>query len=131
MDSRKFLGSSNYIKTADLQGQSVTVTIREAVEEKVGQGADVKDKLVLYFDNKDKGLVLNATNIKSINKAYGTNTDMWPRRQIELYPSETLFGGETVDCTRVRIPRTIPEPAALAESNGSPTDTPPADEIPF
>lgn len=125
MDIRQYQGSSNYLKAADLQGRPVNVTIRAAVVEQIGQGRSQQEKVVLYFNGKEKGLVLNVTNGNSISKAYGFDTTNWVGCQIEIYPSETDYQGEMVDCLRVRVPAQIPAaataPPAYVPPQGVPT----------
>jgi hypothetical protein len=71
------------------------VDFAEVGEEKVTKG-------VLFFEEFTRGFVLNRTNLKRIIDLHGKETDEWMGKQITLYPSETEFGGRTVDCIRVR-----------------------------
>jgi len=95
---------SRYLKCSDLHGREITVTIKEIKVENVGQKKDMKP--VAYFKNADKGMVLNVTNSKRIAMIAGsTDTDDWPGHKIVLYPTETEFAGEQVECIRVRSPK--------------------------
>jgi hypothetical protein len=120
MDIRQFQGSQKYLKCADLAGSPVVVTIQDVVEETVGQGRDTEQKPVLSFTGMEKTLVLNTTNGNTIADALGWETQGWPGRQIELYPTTTDYSGKTVDCIRIRMP-VAAAPAAEV----------PAGEIPF
>lgn len=92
---------SRYLKAGDLDGREITVTIKEVKLENVGQTKESKP--VLYFRGAQKGLVLNITNSKRIAMMAGSkDTDDWVGQRIILYPTETEFGGETVDCIRVK-----------------------------
>ena len=51
---------SKYLKSADLAGKRIPVVIREVVFEEVAQNE--ADKPVLYFEGKERGMVLNKTN---------------------------------------------------------------------
>ena len=83
------------------------MVIRGVKEEEVGRDKDTKP--VLYFKGKEKGLVLNKTNSRTITKIIGTEeTEDWTGREIVLYPTETEFAGEMVDCIRVRAPKSQP-----------------------
>lgn len=88
-----------HLEAADLSGDTpVTikgVDFREVGDEKVTKG-------VVFFDEFPRGLVLNRTNLKRIIAQHGGETDDWIGKTITLYPSETDFGGKTVDCIRVR-----------------------------
>lgn len=105
---------SDFLKAADLNDTPVAVTIKGLKIETVGRDKD--EKPILYFEGKEKGLVLNKTNGKTIAKIAGSEeTDDWKGTKIILYPTETEFGGEMVDCIRVRAPK----------PGGSPLRTPP------
>ena len=49
---------SKYLKAADLQDKQVTVRMSHVETETIGDD----DRPVLYFQGKEKGLVLNKTN---------------------------------------------------------------------
>ena len=71
--------------------------------ESVGQDSH-DTKPVLHFQGAQKGMVLNKTNANVITILYGDETDNWIGKQIELYPTQTDFRGEIVDCIRCRAP---------------------------
>ncbi len=96
---------SKWIKAEDLDSGPQTVAIRELVVEEIGQGKQREAKGVLYFHARNKGLVLNATNCRTIEDAYGTESDNWPGKSIELFSTETDFQGKRVPCVRVRVPK--------------------------
>lgn len=115
---------SNYLKAGDLKDAEAIVTIVKVEVEEVGR--DKEQKLVLYFKGKKKGLVLNKTNSKKIATVLSADdTDEWVGKQIKLYPTETEFGGETVDCIRVKAATTSNghRPAAV-----KPPPRPPVEE---
>lgn len=93
---------SKYLKTADLQGRAVRVTIDRFEIEEIGDG---DRKPCLYFEGKERGIVLNRTNADTITASLGEETDNWIGQVIELYPDKTRFAGKMVDCIRVRVPR--------------------------
>lgn len=105
---------SQWIKADDLDGGPVTVTIRELAVEDIGQGKNRESKPVLYFHNAQKGLVLNVTNCRAIEDAYGLETDEWAGRVVELFATETDFQGKRVPCVRVRVPKAA-DAASLVE----------------
>jgi len=96
-----------YLRAGHLQGEVMTVTMRRVVQEIVGKEEDKCP--VLYFDEFSKGMVLNKTNAKRIMALYSGDTDEWPGKRILIYPTETEFGGDTVECIRVK--REPPAPA--------------------
>ena len=90
---------SKYIANGDLQGKDLTLTIGYVEMEDLGDG---EKKPVLYFDGRNKGLVLNRTNTKRVASMHGNDTDGWIGQEITLYPTETEFKGDTVPCIRIR-----------------------------
>lgn len=104
---------SNYIKAADLKGRAVAVVIAGASIEKLGEDR----KLVLNFQNKEKGLVTNKTNANRIAYLYGNNTDDWMGKEIILKAELVDFQGKTVEAIRVHPPerRAAPAPAPVNE----------------
>jgi hypothetical protein len=123
---------SDYLKASDLQGRAVTVTMAHVSMEKVGSD----QKPILYFQGKDRGMVLNKTNASKISEIYGDDTESWTGGQIVLYEAMVDFKGDTVAAIRVRlaprrgnseIPKQAPPPPPLPES---PYDAP-SDDIPF
>jgi hypothetical protein len=132
---------SHYLKASDLQGREVAVTIERVEFEPVGREREMK--AIVSFVGKTKGMVLNKTNARKIVEIVGSAlTEDWYGTTITLYPTECEFGGETVDCLRVKaaartarplpLPRVPPAPP-VARSNGAATHTEPitADDIPF
>lgn len=94
---------SKYLREADLNGQTHTVTIaRVQMEDVGGQSGASEHKPVVYFRETDKGVVLNKTNGLSIASLYGDETDSWTDKQVQLYPDRVLFGNEMKPCIRIR-----------------------------
>lgn len=92
---------SKYLKASDLNGAEPVVTMDRVEYEPVGQKREMK--AVLYFAGKDKGLVLNKTNAHKIIDLTGTAiTEEWQGQRVRLYATETTFGGDTVDCIRIK-----------------------------
>lgn len=97
--SEEFSGS--WLKAVDLRGQRVTVIIDGVKKEEIGQGEDREYKPVVYFQGKDKGLVLNKTNGNTIAELHGDDTDNWGGKPVVLYPTKVQFGAKMVDAIRV------------------------------
>lgn len=131
---------SHYLKAADLKGQQIVVTIERVAFEPVSQAREMK--AVIYFVGKTKGLVCNKTNGKKIaDIARSPLTEDWAGIAIALYPTECEYGGETVDCIRVKavppaararsLPPAVVVPPPIARSNGVDTDPLTDADIPF
>ena len=95
--------TSTYLKQSDIDGEAI-VTIKELKKQNVAQkGEDAEYKYVLYFDQFDKGMVLNATNIKRLGKVCGDDTDDWIGQTVVLYVDENVeYGGNIVGGLRIR-----------------------------
>lgn len=115
----KSMMDRDFIFAFDLNGKEVTVTISrvEAGTLNGSSGRKAK-KPIVYFEGKEKGLALNATNCKTVAKLYGNYTEKWIGKQITIYPTTTDMAGETVECIRVR-----PTVSKQAARNGK-TDKP-------
>jgi hypothetical protein len=102
---------SKYVKAADLNGKTVTLTIAKLVVEELGHGAEKERKPVLYFQKATKGLVLNRTNAMTIAALYGDESDDWEGKRISIYPTRIRAFGAMQDTIRVReeIPA-LPKP---------------------
>jgi hypothetical protein len=112
---------SAYLKASDLGTSAPVVTIDRVEVEPVGRDREMKP--VVYFKGKEKGVVLNKTNSNMIATLTGSrDTDDWSGCQIRIYATTTEFGGETVECIRVkgaagggaRNQAPAPKPAAVA-----------------
>jgi hypothetical protein len=77
----------------------------------------IEDKLVVWFTNSDKGLVLNKTNNRTVRAAFGDDTDSWPGKIIVMFPTMAEMRGSMVPALRVKIP---------PKSNGSEAAAQPA-----
>lgn len=108
---------SKYLKADDLKGRRVLVTIETVSTETMGQGKDARDKLVLYFKGKDKGMAVNKTNALLLSDIFSSkNTEDWHGQQVYLAPTRVMFDGKPVMSIRVEeAPRQ--RPAAAAQPN--------------
>ena len=94
---------SKYVKAADLEGRTVTLTIKTlTVEEMLNHASEKERKPVLYFERATKGLVLNRTNAMTIAALYGDESDTWPGKRISIYPTRVKAFGQMQDCIRIR-----------------------------
>ena len=123
---------SNYLRATDLQGRNITVVIDRVEKEKVGND----DRLVLYFQNKDKGMILNKTNANNIATLYSPETDGWCGQQLVLFEAMVDFKGQTVPALRVRGPQPKDRPqtqkTAMPKPAMAPSYPPVSDDdIPF
>jgi hypothetical protein len=105
---------SKYVKAADLEGRTVTLTIRGLTVEEMGHGSEKERVPVLYFEVTKKGLVLNRTNAVIIAALYGDETDNWVGQRISIYPTKVRAFGAMKDAIRVR--EQVPPPPKPAQA---------------
>ena len=106
---------SRFLKAADLQREK-KFRIKSVTEEWVG--AEQKEKkLVVWFTNDERGLVLNKTNNRTLRGAFGDACDGWKGKIVVVFPTQDEFRGRMVPVLRVRIPPPKQTPAA---GNGQP-----------
>jgi hypothetical protein len=99
MKARSFLGS--FLQQEDIDGTQIA-TISSATSEVFEEGEAAK--LVIHFEELDKGLPCNKTNINTLIAALNSDdTDNWVGKQIALYVDpNVMFSGKKVGGIRTR-----------------------------
>lgn len=121
---------SNFLKASDLGANQPVVTIDRVDVEPVGRDKEMKP--VLYFKGKEKGFILNKTNSRKIAELTGSkDTDDWGGCQIRLYATETEFGGETVECIRIKAAGAEKKPKPEPKPEPAPANIMDDSDIPF
>ncbi len=87
---------SNYLRAADLDGDTVVTIERVSHEDFEGE-----PKPVLFLRDS-KGLVLNKTNSMTIAGLHGDEIGGWTDKQITLFPTSVPFRGDIVPAIRVK-----------------------------
>lgn len=120
---------SKYLKASDLPEEGTTAFQIEDVKiEEIGK--EKQQKPVIYFQDEDKGFVVNKTNCNTIAKLLGSREmDDWKGRPIKLYRTEVQFGDEMVESIRVSIKTGKSAPAISVPPPK--TEDEDGDEIPF
>jgi hypothetical protein len=112
--------ASNYDQSRFLKAQDLTAEkkfrIKSVTEEEIGIGKDKERKLVVWFTNDVRGLVLNRVNNRTIRGAFGDTCESWAGKIIIAFPTMAEFRGEMKPALRVRIP----PPKQAAAGNGQP-----------
>ena len=89
---------SRFLKSDDVKADT-PVTISKIEEEKVGE--DMKP--IVYFEETDKGLVLNVTNARKIADIVGSDKiSEWPGNKITLHTVLVNYRKEEVPAIRVK-----------------------------
>ena len=127
-----YVSTSDYLKADDLEGEELTLTIKNWKTEPFKNDAGVEQaKVVLSFKEIDKTLVCNKTNAGSIAYAYGDDTDDWIGKTITLFPQMADYQGRTVPAIRVRATKPKTPGAVNKLLKTTKTDKDLDDEIPF
>ena len=97
-DARDFLGSK-YLSKDDLDGPIVVYL--QNVRPELLPGAR-RRKLVAEFRNEEKGLILNATNIKRLTRIFGTTNTRYWRGEVTVYVDPDVeYAGTPIGGLRV------------------------------
>ena len=95
-----------YLGSYSLDGKKeIVVTVSKLCQEKVtGQQGRKEDCFVVYFQEFDKGMILNRTNARAIEKVAGTGlVEEWRDTQVTLYVEKGVKAfGDVVDALRIR-----------------------------
>jgi hypothetical protein len=86
MDMTQYAGNeSKYLKASDLQGKKIKAFI-DSVElvEFDDDDKGKHEKPVVSLRDKEKKLVLNASNTQELISAYGSDSDLWANKEIGL-----------------------------------------------
>lgn len=118
---------SNFLKAEDLDGKSVVVVISGVEFDTIGKDSKEGKKLILSFRGKEKKMVVNKTNAKTIEKLYGDDTDGWIGKTIKLVTREVEFQGDVVWALRVSLEK----PAGVAPASSQPEPEEIDGETPF
>jgi len=101
-----------YLKAEDLPDEGIGVTIRYAKPEPL----DNKERIVVYFHELRKCLVLNKTNKDRIKELFKTSeTDEWKDKQITLVKELVPFKGESVMAIRVKQSEGVKTPSSQSK----------------
>lgn len=124
---------SKYLKQSDVH-DDMAVTIRKVGKANVAREGDEPDfKWLVKFDEFQKPMVLNATNIKRLARACESDeTNDWTGKQVVLYVDPDVeFGGNVVGGLRIRAHKVEPKPRqVMPKPTGSKFDDMP-DDVPF
>src|SRR4051794_3178372 len=109
---------SKYFRAEDIEGEDDRkLRIKNVTAEGFDREGAKERKLVLWFSNDDRGLVLNKTNNRTLRGAFGDNTDDWIGKVVIVFTTVTDFRGKMTPGLRVRIPP--PKEAAAGTKPGS------------
>lgn len=117
---------SNYLRAADLNGAEPVVTIRAVQVETFGD----ESKPIVFFQGKEKGVVLNKTNWNSLVEITGEDdSDNWTGHRVKLISVKVEYQGKRVPAIRMeRAPKNGSTPMPPPPP---PVEAPSDEDIPF
>lgn len=101
----KQLQNPDYLGAYSLSpGQELILTIKSVVREKVtGTGGKKQECTVVHFMEKQKPMIMNRVNSKTISKIHLTPyIEEWVGKQIQVYADKVDAFGEQVEALRIR-----------------------------
>jgi hypothetical protein len=109
---------SRFLKADDFDGEK-KFRIKAVTEEEVGERKE--RKLVVWFTNDERGLVLNKVNNRVLRGAFGDDTTAWAGKIIIIFSTLVDMRGRMVKGLRTRIP---PPKQAQAGNGARPVTKP-------
>jgi hypothetical protein len=104
MKSSEWLASSDIIGLGDVQ---VTIeSVIKSTDVKMDGGRTEKEIYSLKFVGKDKKMVLNATNRKTLAKMFSASVKKWKGQKVKLYVEDGVRnpkGGSPVQGLRIKF----------------------------
>ena len=94
----------------DLNGQSVTVTVKSMSMEKLSPhpGQPPMDRFVLYFSETVKGVILSRTLAEQIASILQSDdTDQWVGKKVTLFPQPLNVAGKSRIAIRAKKPAQV------------------------
>src|SRR5262249_34567204 len=95
---------SKYLRAEDLKAEK-KFRIKAVTVELVGNDRK-EEKLVVWFTNDKRGLVLNKTNNRTLRGAFGDDTSAWTNRIIVVFPNDGRHAWEDDSCAAGAHPST-------------------------
>lgn len=95
---------SKYLKQSDVDDEMVVTITKVGKVNMAREGDDPEYKWAIRFEEFGKPMILNATNIKRIVKAMGTNeSEEWAGKKVVLYVDHDIeFAGNVVGGLRIK-----------------------------
>ena len=125
------MSESRYLKKEELAAPMPFIIAKVVQEDVSMENQPAEMKWVAYFDNEEKGLVLNKTNRETIAFLTGkTNTDDWNGEKVTLWNDLSVMYNGKRGGIRVKIPDDFQGPAATAPIPFNPNEHPMAGDDP-
>ena len=114
---------SSYLKQSDFDENGLIVTVARVDNKNVAKEDEPPEhKWIVYFNEYEKGMVLNSTNIQALAKACNSDdTDDWAGKEVVVYVDPTVgYGGKVTGGLRIKR---YAQPQAPVRSQPKPAQT--------
>jgi len=123
------LQGGKYLNAKNLPNGRLVLTITSVVVEDIGTPA--VPKAVVYGEEDERGLVLNATRRSVLREALGDDDARWIGRRLLITIGKAMFQGKSVDSLVVKVfPQTIKKAQSPVKVVEDQTDETPAPDDP-
>jgi len=115
---------SSYLTKEDFPRPALGTIARLTQETFNSDEGGSETKWCVHFEEFDRGLILNKTNIRLAAQFLGNDTAQWMGKQVVVYNDPNVtFGGRAVGGLRLRAPKGQPaQPAQRAPAKPNPFD---------
>lgn len=93
-----------FFNADDILSPRVLTIIRVERVNTAAKDKEAEIKAAVYFENEERGVVLNGERRDTLVDLYGRDTDNWLGQSVEIFRGETKFGGKKVGCVSFRAP---------------------------
>lgn len=112
---------SSYLTKEDFSQPALGTIAKLTQESLKNDDGTSESKWCMHFEEFDRGLLLNKTNIRLVASFLGNDTSAWMGRKVVIYNDPSVaFGGRVVGGIRLRAPKNqapAPQPAATAPAS--------------
>ena len=111
---------SSYLKQTDFDEAGFIVTVATIDHKNIARDDEPEEKKwIVYFQEFEKGMVLNSTNIQALGKACNSDdTDDWKGKQVVVYVDPNVgYGGKTTGGLRIKRHVQAQPPKAAPNKN--------------
>jgi hypothetical protein len=94
MNPRRFV--SKYLRAEDFKGKGdvpATISSVETDQIRNSKTDQMEDKLLIYFNELDRPLIGNPTNVSMLIELFGDETNDWINKKVTLYHDPNVFFG--------------------------------------
>lgn len=124
---------SSYLTKDDFPRPALATITRLTQENFNTEDGGTETKWAMHFEEYDRALILNKTNIRLAAAFLGNDTSAWMGRKIVIHNDPTVsFGGRTVGGLRLRAPKNQGTTPPAAQRHPQPSGFEDfEDDIPF